>query len=87
MRELDCRGLACPEPVIRTKEALDGMEEGEELCVLVDGESAVENVSRLAETLGHEVKVISENGYFVVFIRKNAEGEAFEYFCCACSEE
>ncbi|MDY6851297.1 MAG: sulfurtransferase TusA family protein [Thermodesulfobacteriota bacterium] len=25
MKELDCRGLACPQPVLKTKEALEGL--------------------------------------------------------------
>ena len=41
MKTLDCRGLACPQPVMRTRDAL---EQGrpQELIVLVDNAAASE---------------------------------------------
>lgn len=53
-KELDCRGLACPNPVIKTKEVIDG---GwvEKLTVLVDNAAARENVSRFLQRSGYEV--------------------------------
>ena len=46
MKEIDARGLACPKPVILTKQAMDAGER--ELTVRVDNAAAVENVKRLA---------------------------------------
>lgn len=43
---VDARGLTCPQPVIKAKEALKGMAEGT-LKVLVDNEIAVQNVMKL----------------------------------------
>ena len=43
---VDARGLTCPQPVIKAKEALKGMQEGI-LKVLVDNEIAVQNVMKL----------------------------------------
>jgi selenium metabolism protein YedF len=53
---LDCRGLACPNPVIRTKELIDrgGVKQ---LTVLVDNPAAQENVSRLLQHAGFQVSV------------------------------
>jgi selenium metabolism protein YedF len=53
---LDCRGLACPNPVIRTKELIDrgGVKQ---LTVLVDNPAAQENVSRLLQRAGFQVSV------------------------------
>jgi selenium metabolism protein YedF len=42
---VDARGLACPQPVLLAKKAI---EESEEVTVLVDNETAVENIRRLA---------------------------------------
>jgi selenium metabolism protein YedF len=42
---VDARGLACPQPVLLAKKAL---EKNEEVTVLVDNETAVENIRRLA---------------------------------------
>ena len=44
-KTIDNRGLNCPEPVIRTKKALDEMTAGS-LISLVDNEIAKENVLR-----------------------------------------
>lgn len=57
---VDARGLACPVPVIRTKQALEAIRSNE-IVVLVDEEVAKENVSRLAQTMGWNVEV-AENG-------------------------
>ena len=56
MKTLDCRGLACPQPVMRTRDAL---EQGrpQELLVLVDNAAASENVSRFLRRSGVEVSV------------------------------
>jgi len=44
-KRLDCRGLACPHPVLKTKELLD-QGEAPHLTVLVDNPAAQENVGR-----------------------------------------
>ncbi len=53
--KLDCRGLNCPQPVIRTKEAL---EKGH-LCleVIVDNEASRGNVTRFARSRGCTVSL------------------------------
>jgi selenium metabolism protein YedF len=55
-KTLDCRGLACPNPVIKTKELIDrgGVRQ---LTVLVDNPAAQENVSRLLQRAGFQVSV------------------------------
>ena len=55
-KTLDCRGLACPNPVIKTKELID-RGEVRELTVLVDNPAAQENVSRFLQRAGFQVKV------------------------------
>lgn len=53
---LDCRGLACPAPVLQTKELIDqgGVDQ---LVVWVDNEAAQQNVSRFLNRAGYEVAV------------------------------
>lgn len=55
-REIDARGLACPVPVLKTKEALSEMEGGV-LTVLVDNEDSSNNVSWSAQKAGYESTV------------------------------
>lgn len=52
---IDCRGLACPLPVVNAKKAAEAMSIGDVLTVLVDNEIAVQNLSRFAEHKGFGV--------------------------------
>ncbi len=62
---LDCRGLACPNPVLRTKEMVErgGVAH---LSVLVDNLAARENVSRFLGRVGYQVNVVQNDGHFEV---------------------
>ncbi len=65
---VDARGLACPQPVILTRQAMqDG---ADRVTTLVDGESAVINVSRMAEKAGWQVNVIEQEGEFRIEMQR-----------------
>ncbi len=66
---VDARGLPCPRPVLMTKEALDGIEEGV-VEVLVDSVASKENVRRFAQRCGCTVEVQEEEGFFRLKIVK-----------------
>jgi len=71
---VDARGLACPEPVIRTKKALDAHDE---VTVLVDNTTALENVKRLGTATGCTVDAAVEpGGVFRIDIRKGHGGRS-----------
>ena len=72
IKKLDAKGLACPRPVVLTKNALDEIEEGI-VEVTVDNEPASENVARLARNSGCNVDIRKEDGNFVVKIEKKKE--------------
>jgi selenium metabolism protein YedF len=65
MKELDCRGLACPAPVLKTKEALE-KEALTEITVIVDNEAAKQNVSRFLKTKNFSPSVREEGGAFYI---------------------
>lgn len=69
MSELvNAKGLACPQPVILTKKAL---ETHSEITVLVDNTTAVENVKRFGSANGCSVSVVDEaNGIFRIELKK-----------------
>jgi selenium metabolism protein YedF len=69
MTTLDARDLACPEPVIRTKKALENAVVGQ-LTVLVNSSEAGENVQRFARSQGCEVQMAEKDGVFTLEIRK-----------------
>jgi tRNA 2-thiouridine synthesizing protein A len=63
MIEVDARGLSCPIPVVKTKEAID-RKPNTPLVVLVDNEVSKENVSRLARSRGYSVEAeAAEDGF------------------------
>lgn len=73
---VDARGLACPQPVVKTKEAIGSMKEGT-LRVLVDNEIAVQNVMKLGnyEGLSAVSEKKGEKEYEILFqIHKGAKG-------------
>lgn len=74
MKTLDCRGLACPQPVMRTRDALE-QEHPQELLVQVDNAAASENVSRFLRRSGFEVSV-SQPGDALWEVRGLAQGAA-----------
>ena len=52
---IDCKGMACPLPVVNAKKAAEELNTGDVLTVLVDNEIAVQNLSRFAEHKGFGV--------------------------------
>jgi len=73
MKEIDCRGMACPQPVLTTKKAL---EEGqEELIVIVDNLAARDNVERFAKSQGAVVDIEKKDNDFYLHIQRKATCE------------
>ncbi len=75
-KDLDCRGLACPGPVLAAKKLVDA-ENPETLSVTVDNAAAKENVSRFLASQGFNVSVDERDGAFRVTGSRSA--------CAPCS--
>ena len=70
-KELDCLGLYCPEPVFRTRMALDEMEVGETLEVIADDPAAESDIQSLVKHLGQEIISSTKEGDTVrILIKK-----------------
>lgn len=67
MIKVDARGDQCPIPVVKTKKAMQELTQPDVVEVLVDNETAVKNVSKMAENSGASVNTekLSENEYKV----------------------
>lgn len=78
-KEIDARGQACPKPVIMTKKELDSINEGT-IVTIVDNEVAMNNVSKLAQSLGYEYKVDkkSDKEYTITIVKGESKEEAKE---------
>jgi selenium metabolism protein YedF len=68
MKEIDCRGLACPQPVVTTKKALEAEEK--EFILVVDNPGSRANVERFAQSQGAVVEVEQRGSDFYLHIRK-----------------
>ena len=68
MKRVDARGLSCPEPVIRAKNAMESGDK--EYEILVDNVVAKENVSRFANHQVYQVQVVEQDDDILLKIRK-----------------
>jgi len=81
METIDCRGLACPAPVLKVKELID-KQSPDEITVTVDNDAARQNVSRFLEFQNFNVSAVKDGDNFVI-TAKRAEGTG----CQICSHE
>ena len=66
---VDARGLACPQPVILTRNAL---QENDQVTTIVDNKTSQYNVTKMAEKGGHQVKVEKKNYGIYLHISKES---------------
>ncbi len=70
-KKLDTLGLYCPEPVFRTRLALDEMEIGQILEVVADDPAAEADINSLVKYTGQELVSISKEGNILrILIKK-----------------
>ncbi len=65
MADLDCKGLACPAPVLKTKDFIEA-NNPQDMEILVDNIAAAENVSRFLKYKGYEVEMEKREGEFLL---------------------
>lgn len=70
---VDARGLPCPQPVIRTKEALEQYK-GEPLQVIVGSQESRDNVMRFLTHSGVEIDRVEEKSGEFYILTKKSEG-------------
>lgn len=71
-QELDLKGEVCPYTFVKSKLALEELETGQVLRVLVDHSPAVDNVPRSMQNEGQEILAVTEVGpkEWTITIRK-----------------
>ncbi|WP_066636500.1 sulfurtransferase-like selenium metabolism protein YedF [Desulfolucanica intricata] len=69
IKEVNCRGLACPSPVINTKKALDRIESGT-VVTIVDNEISRDNVTMFAKNAGYQVNTVQKDKEYHITITK-----------------
>ncbi len=84
--KVDARGLPCPQPVLKAKEALE-QAKGGSLIVVVSSEESRDNVVRFLKYSGAEIEKIDEQaGEFSIYTKKisdttKAELKTEDYIC------
>lgn len=80
MIHVNALGDACPIPVVKTKNAIKQMPGGGQVCVLVDNEIAVQNLTKMANQKGYGVKSekLEEHKYQVIMTVGNGISEQEE---------
>lgn len=69
---LDCTGLFCPMPILKVREALAHLKEGEALEVLADDPAAEEDIPNLIKRLNQQLLAIEkrDNGVIRFLIKR-----------------
>lgn len=71
--ELDCRGMLCPLPILKTKKALKTMATGDILKVISTDAGSVADMAAFSRRTGNEVIDQSEgDGEYVFFFKKGS---------------
>lgn len=69
--ELDCRGLNCPLPILKTKKAVDKLPSGQILKMMATDPGSVSDVTSWVKRTGNELLTHTEqDGEHSFFIRK-----------------
>lgn len=68
---IDCLGAVCPRPQLLTMRALDHMEEGEVLELVVDNPGSAEAIPAMGLTLGStHLVTVHDDGSWRIYVRK-----------------
>ncbi|MDH4199312.1 MAG: sulfurtransferase TusA family protein [Spirochaetia bacterium] len=69
--ELDCRGMNCPLPILKTKKAIDHLAQGEVLKVTATDPGSCNDMDAWSRRTGNPIVDKNEgNGEYVFFIKK-----------------
>jgi len=70
-RDVDCKGLNCPMPVIKVKKALEEMESGQVLKMEATDKGSLKDIPAFAKRTENELlEMKEEGGTFIFFLKK-----------------
>jgi TusA-related sulfurtransferase len=67
-RTLDCLGLFCPMPIVKTREAMKGMTAGQVLEMLADDPASDADMRSWAKRTGNELLAVTKDGAIYRFL-------------------
>jgi len=71
-KTLDAKGLACPLPIVKTRKAMNDIESGEILEVVVTDKGAKADLTAWSRSGGHELLEVREQADVLTFLIKKA---------------
>lgn len=70
-QELDCSGLACPMPILKTKKAVDGLQVGQVLKMIATDPGSLPDIQAWTAKTGQELLGHEQDGpKFTFYIKK-----------------
>lgn len=70
---LDCSGLSCPMPILKTKKTIDKLEAGQILKMIATDPGSKPDIDAWTNRTGHELLEYQEEGNkHIFFIKKRA---------------
>jgi tRNA 2-thiouridine synthesizing protein A len=70
-QELDCSGMACPMPILKTKKAMDALQTGQVLKMVATDPGSVPDVEAWTNKTGNELLGHEKDGSkFVFYIKR-----------------
>jgi len=70
-QELDCSGMACPMPILKTKKAVDGMQIGQVLKMIATDPGSLPDMTAWTAKTGHELLAHEQQGdVFTFYIKR-----------------
>lgn len=73
-QSLDCVGLYCPMPIVKTAEKIKGLKKGEVLEIVADDKGIKQDMPAWCQTTGNEfLGVEEEGGEIKVYVRKTQD--------------
>ena len=70
---LDCTGLACPMPILKTKKAIDAMQVGQVLKMIATDPGSKPDIDAWTSKTGHELLASEQDGSTFIFYIKKAK--------------
>jgi tRNA 2-thiouridine synthesizing protein A len=70
---LDCSGLSCPMPILKTKKAIDKLEAGQILKMIATDPGSKPDMDAWTNRTGHELLEYQQDGdKYIFFVKKRA---------------
>ena len=70
---VDCKGMQCPLPIVKTKKMIDSMDVDQILKMISTDPGSINDMAAWSRRTGHELlESITNNGEFIFYVRKAA---------------